>query len=123
MKIIGSNKTGKTIKLSRVDIQLKLSEIDNIIDFLQACKDAFNSRQQDCSIQRIVMKDEMIDYEKLTKYKAIKAIGSELIDCELHYADWCEEKRNLETDKDIVIHTPFKAKEKEDGTFTWENVD
>ena len=93
MKIIGSNKTGKTVKLNRVDIQLKISEIDNIIDFLRACKSEFNFRQQDCSIQRIVMKDETIDYEKLTKYKAIKAIGSELIDCELHYADGVKRKR------------------------------
>ena len=46
MKIIGSNKTGKTIKLSRVDIQLKLSEIDNIIDFLQACNKIVAYKEQ-----------------------------------------------------------------------------
>lgn len=123
MKLIGSNKSGKTVNLERVDLQLTISEIDKLIDFFKACKKDFNSRQQDCSIKRIVMKNDEVNYEVFTTYRDVKAIGSEIIDCELHYVDWCNDKKRLFVDKDIVIHTPFKAKKKEDGSFTWENID
>lgn len=122
MKIIGSNNRGKTVNLNRVDFQLKISEIDVLIDFLKSCKKVFCSRQHDCSVKKIVVKNDEVTCEKLTTYNDIKAIGSDYIDCELHYADWCKDKTESKTCKDIVVHTPFKAKENKDGTFVWKNL-
>lgn len=123
MRIIGTGKRGKAVNLKRVDIQLKISEIDNLIDFLKTCKEEFILRQQDCSVKKLVMKGDDINYEEFTTYKAVKAVGGGLIDCELHYADWQTDKRNSGTSKDIVVHTPLKAEEKGDGTFVWVNTD
>ena len=124
MKIIGSIKNKeKMIVLEQVDIQLKISEVDNLINFLKECKKDFIIRQQDCSVKKMILKGERVEIKKLSTYESIKELGCESWDCHLHYKDWNEAKGNLDQSADIVIHTTLRAKEGKNGAFIWENED
>ena len=119
MKIIGTTKEQRTVKLKQIDIQLKICDIDNLINFLSECKKEFIERQQDCSVKKMTLKNKKIFLENILNYDIIKNSGYELLDCHVHYKDWS--KINLDEEEEIVIHTHFKAKKKEDGTFIWIN--
>ena len=123
MKIIGSINKEKTVSLEQIDIQLKISEIDELINFLQECKKNFTIRQQDCSVKKMILKDEQVEVKDLSTYESIKDFGCEFLDCHLHYKDWNEVKGNSDKSADIVIHTTLRAKEEKNGAFTWKNED
>lgn len=121
MKIVGTLENQETADLKQVDVQLRIDEIDNLIKFLFECKNSFIKRKQDCSIQKVNLKDESIILERIESYKKVKEMGCEVLDCHLHYNDYNFNKIILDNVVDLVVHTLLIAKEEEGDVFSWEN--
>lgn len=116
MKIFGT----KNKILKEINLVLTIGEIDDLIDFLICAKKDFVERQADCSVKKIVEKNGAFGVENITSYNQIVKSKNTILDCHMHYKDWCN---NDVAESDIVIHTIFKAKKDKEDKFIWTDKD
>jgi type 1 glutamine amidotransferase len=119
MKILGKKKN-KLVNVDKIEIALTIKELETLIGYLNQVKSEFNERQKENDIVKVKESDGIINLEKIINYTELVESGNETIGCHSHFKDCVQE--NDYDGTDIIIHTAFKAKENEDGTFCWENI-